>query len=116
MTQDENESTGDVLAATDAVGLESFGRKRGTIDSLPRDRATGNYSVPFLPVSSSDAPNDDLFRTNGAQRRDEGEEAATRVIKLRRLSENTSPQKLAAYVSGYEYPECIGSELVASAF
>ena len=116
MAQDESESIADVLAALVAVGLESVGTKRGTIDSLPRDHATGNYSVPFLPASCSDAPNDDLCRSDAAQRRDEGEEAATGVSKLIRLSAKTSPQKLAAYVSGYEYPERIGFELVASAF
>ena len=116
MAQDECESIADVIAALVAAGLESVGTKRGTIDSLPRDHATGDSSVPFIPASCSDAPNDDLCRSDAAQRRDEGEEAATGVSKLRRLSAKTSPQKLAAYVSGYEYPECIGSELVASAF
>ena len=103
MAQYESESSADVLAALVAAGLESAGTKRGTIDSLPRDHATGNSSVPFLPVSCSAAPNDDLCRSDAAQRRDEGEEAATYVSNLRRLSAKTSPQKLAAYVSGYEY-------------
>ena len=92
MALDESESFGYVLAALAAAGLESVGRKRDTIDTLPRDRATGNSSVPFLPVSTSDAPTDHLCRTDKAQRRDEGGESSAGVSKLIRLPEKTSPQ------------------------
>ena len=86
MAQDESESIADVLAALVAARLESVGRTRDTIDTLPRDRATGKSSVPFLPVSTSDAPTDHLCRTDKARRRDEGEEAATACILNRCIS------------------------------
>ena len=61
MAQDESESTADVLAALAVAGLESVGTKRGTIDSLPRDHATGNSAVPFLMASCSGAPTMTIF-------------------------------------------------------
>ena len=114
MAQDGSESVADVLDARVAVGLGSVETKPGTIDVLARDHAAGNYALPFLPVCSADAPNDALCRTDVALRREESEEAAIGVTKLRRLSQKTSPQTLGADVSGYEYPGSIGPDLVAS--
>ena len=110
----DSESTSDVLAALALAGLESVRTKGSTIDSFPHDHGAGNSSVAFLPVSCSDAANDDVGRSDVAQRHGEGEEAAAGVRKFRRLSAKTSPEKVAADVSGYEYRECNESELVAS--
>ena len=114
MAISDSASTSDVLAALASAGLGSVGTKGSTIENLPHDHGTGNSSVPFLPVSCSDAANDDVGRSDVAQRRDEREEAARGVRKFRRLSAKTSPEKVAADVSGYEHRECSESELVAS--
>ena len=89
----DSESTSDVLAALALAGLESVRTKGSTIDSFPHDHGAGNSSVAFLPVSCSDAANDDVGRSDVAQRHGEGEEAAAGVRKFRRLSAKTSPEK-----------------------
>ena len=114
MPMSESASTTDVLAAIATAGLGSVAPERRTSEYMPHDDGKCNSSAAFLPISSSDAHNHDVGRSDVAQRRDEREEGASGVRKLRRLSAKTCSEQLVADVWEYEQPQCSRPELVAS--
>ena len=61
MPMSESASTTDVLAAIATAGLGSVAPERRTSEYMPHDDGKCNSSAAFLPISSSDAHNHDVW-------------------------------------------------------